>query len=75
MSLSLKKDIDSSFNKFFLMIEMLLDTYAPIQKLTKAKLKLKSKRWLTKGITTSIKKKNIKTQVKKNIYIYCFQTL
>ena len=57
------------------MIEMLLDTYAPIQKLTKAKLKLKSKRWLTKGITTSIKKKNIKTQVKKNIYIYCFQTL
>ena len=39
------------------MIEMLLDTYAPIQKLTKAQSKLKSKPWLTRGIMTSIKKK------------------
>ena len=39
------------------MTEMLLDTYAPIQKLTKAELKLKSKPWLTRGIMTSIKKK------------------
>ena len=38
---------------------MLLDTYAPIQKLTKAESKLKSKPWLTRGIMTSIKKKNI----------------
>ena len=41
------------------MIEMLPDTYAPIQKLTKAQSKLKSKPWLTRGIMTSIKKKNI----------------
>ena len=41
------------------MIETLLDTYAPIQKLAKAELKLKSKPWLTKGIMNSIKKKNI----------------
>ena len=40
------------------MIEMLLDTYAPIQKLAKAQSKLKSKPWLTRGIMTSIKKKN-----------------
>ena len=40
------------------MTETLLDTYAPIQKLTKAELKLKSKPWLTSGIMTSIKKKN-----------------
>ena len=40
------------------MIETLLDTYAPIQKLTKAELKLKSKSWLTKGIMTSIKNEN-----------------
>ena len=40
------------------MIETLLDTYDPIQKLTKAELKLKSKRWLNRGITTSIKKKD-----------------
>ena len=41
------------------MIETLLDNYAPIQKLTKAELKLKSKAWLTRGIMTSINKKNI----------------
>ena len=40
------------------MTEMLLDTYATIQKFTKAELKLKSKLWLTNGIMTSIKKKN-----------------
>ena len=39
------------------MIETLLDTHAPIQKFTKAELKLKSKPWLTRGIMTSIKKK------------------
>ena len=39
------------------MIETLLDIYAPIRKLTKAELKLKSKPWLTKGIMTSIEKK------------------
>ena len=40
------------------MIETLLDTYAPIQKLTKAESKLKLKPWLTRRIMTSIKKKN-----------------
>ena len=59
------------------MIEMLLDTYASIQKLTKVELKLKSKLWLTKGIMTSIKRKlkdtkklsKLKTQLKKIFYI------
>ena len=48
------------------MIESLLDTYAPIQKMAKAevkteiwKLKLKLKPWLIKEIMSSIKKKNI----------------
>ena len=54
-----EKDVDNSFNEFFLMIETLLDIYAQIQKLTKAELKLKSKPWLTTGTMTSIKKKNI----------------
>ena len=57
------------------MTEMLLDTYAPIQKLTKAELKLKSKPWLTRGIMTSIKNKNkiskkfikVKNSTEKNI--------
>ena len=58
------------------MIETLLDTYAPIQKLTKAELKLKSKPWLNRGIMTSIKKENIickkfikaKNSTEKNIF-------
>ena len=58
LELEKKMLIYNSFDKFFLMTEMLLDTYAPIQKLTKAELKLKSKPWLTRGIMTSIKKKN-----------------
>ena len=41
------------------MIKTLLDIYAPIKKLAKAELKLKSKAWLARGIMTSIKKKNI----------------
>ena len=41
------------------MIETFLDTYALIQKLTNAELRMKSKPWLTKGILTSIKNKNI----------------
>ena len=45
------------------MIETLLETYAPIQKLTTAELKLKSKPWLTKGIMTSVKKKKYNIQI------------
>ena len=60
------------------MIETLLDTYAPIQKLTKAELELKSKPWLTKGIMkASFKKKFIKTRnsAEKNIYIMNSNTI
>ena len=77
------QDLDNSFNNFFLMIETVLDTYVPIKKLNKAELKLKSKSWLTKGIMTSIKKKNIiykkvikaKTQLKKTFYIMSSNTI
>ena len=54
-----KKDVNNSFNKCLLVFETLLNTYAPIQKLTKAEFKLKSKPWLTKEIMSSIKKKNV----------------
>ena len=65
------------------MIEMLLDTYASIQKLTKVELKLKLKPWLTKGIMTSIKRKlkgtknlsKLKTQLKKIFYIMNSNTI
>ena len=77
------QDLDNSFNNFFLMIETVLDTYVPIKKLNKAELKLKSQSWLTKGIMTSIKKKNIiykkvikaKTQLKKTFYIMNSNTI
>ena len=77
------QDLDNSFNNFFLMIETVLDTYVPIKKLNKAELKLKSNSWLTKGIMTSIKKKNIiykkvikaKTQLKKTFYIMNSNTI
>ena len=38
------------------MFKMLLDIYAPTQKLTKTALKLKTKPWLTKG--TMVNKRN-----------------
>ena len=43
----------------YTIIETLLDTYAPIEKLSRKKQKLMLKPWLTKGIMTSVKKKNI----------------
>ena len=49
----------TSFDRFFQIIETLLDTYAPIEKLSRKKQKLILKPWLTKGIMTSVKKKNI----------------
>ena len=36
-----KKDVNNSFNKLFLIFETFIETYVPIQKLTKVKLKLK----------------------------------
>ena len=41
------------------MFEIALNTYGPIQKLTKAESNLKSKPRLTKGVMTSVKSKNV----------------
>ena len=54
-----KENLDNSFDRFFQIIETLLDTYAPIEKLSRKKQKLMLKPWLMKGIMTSVKKKNI----------------
>ena len=37
---------------------MLLDTYAPLKKINKYKLKFKSKAWITLGLQKSISVKN-----------------
>ena len=57
-----KKDVDESFKSFLNIFEILLDTYAPVVSISNSEKKLKLKSWITKGILTSIKKKNIKTQ-------------
>ena len=53
-----KKDVNHSFRKFLNITETLLDTYAPLTPLSKADQKKKLKLWITKGLLTSIKKKN-----------------
>ena len=39
-------------------IDMLLDTYAPLKKINKYKLKFKSEPWITLGLQKSISVKN-----------------
>ena len=43
-----KNNTNRSFKKLFETIEKLLDVYAPVSKLSKSKIKLRSKPWLTK---------------------------
>ena len=44
-------------------IDMLLDTYAPLKKIKKYKLKFKSKPWITLGLQKSIFVKNKLLQI------------
>ena len=48
----------SSAIKFLDKINMLLDTYAPLKRVKKYKLKFKSKPWITLGLQKSISLKN-----------------
>ena len=49
---------DRSTKKFLDKINMLLDTYAPLKRVKKYKLKFKSKPWITLGLQKSISVKN-----------------
>ena len=49
---------DNSTKKFLDQINMLLDTYAPLERVKKYKLKFKSKPWITLGLQKSISVKN-----------------
>ena len=53
-----KKDIDTSFNNFFLTFNSLLQQHAPIKKLSNKEIKTLRKPWITSGILKSINKKN-----------------
>ena len=51
-------NVDNSTKIYVDKINMLLDTYAPLKKINKYKLKFKSKPWITSGLQKSIFVKN-----------------
>ena len=53
-----KKNIDFSFECFLKKFNLILDKYLPLKKLTKQKLKFKTKPWITPGLQKSISVKN-----------------
>ena len=55
---SAPNDVDKSFDTFSSNLNLLLDKHAPYKKISKYKLKLKRKPWISKGIKVSIDVKN-----------------
>ena len=53
-----KKNIDFSFECFLKKFNLILDKYLPLKKLTKQKLKFKTKPWITPSLQKSISIKN-----------------
>ena len=51
-------NVDNSTKIYLDKINMLLDTYAPLKRINKYKLKFKSKPWTTLGLQKSISVKN-----------------
>ena len=56
--LSSNTNTEKSYKTFFEKFESLLDTYAPLKKISKNKLKFKDKPWITPGLQKSISIKN-----------------
>ena len=54
-----KKNADLSMNKFLEKVNNHVDKHLPIKKLSKQEILQKDKPWMTKGLITSIKNKNI----------------
>ena len=52
------KNVNLSFNNFFKKINAILDNHAPLGKVTKKKLRFRSKPWITLGLQKSISIKN-----------------
>ena len=53
-----EKNVDNSTKMYLDRINVLLDTYAPLKRINKYKLKFKSKPWITLGLQKSISAKN-----------------
>ena len=62
-----EKNVDNSTKMYFDRINILLDTYAPLKRINKYKLKFTSKPWITLGLQKSISAKNklLKTFINK----------
>ena len=62
-----EKNVDNSTKMYLDRINILLDTYAPLKRINKYKLKFKSKPWITLGLQKSIsaKKKLLKNFINK----------
>ena len=58
ISLNQKRKTDFSFECFLKKFNLILDKYLPLKKLTKQKLKFKTKPWITPGLQKSISVKN-----------------
>ena len=52
------KDVNLSSNNFFKRINAILDNHAPLRKVTKKKLRFRSKPWINLGLQKSISVKN-----------------
>ena len=50
-------DVNQSLENFLNISNLLLDKYAPLERLTKKQMKTNCRPWITKGIVTSVKKK------------------
>ena len=51
-------DVNLAFNTFFNKLNMITEKHVPLKKLSKNKVKLLTKPWITKGLMISIKNKN-----------------
>ena len=78
-----KKDANHSFNSFNDAVEKILDKHMPKIKITKKEFKLKYKPWVTRGILTSIRRRDkllkkfirTKNQIRKQIIHNEYKTL
>ena len=52
-------NVDELFNEFHSVIKQTIDIHAPLKKLTRKQKRLQRKPWITYGILTSIKRKQI----------------
>ena len=61
------ENFDSAFDNFVACISQMIDKHAPLKRLSRKQKKLVKKPWITKGILTSIRKKN---SIFRTLFIY-----